>query len=153
MFGEEKEINMGTVIRPEVSKKNKYWIDRHRYYELKHFCLQYKTWKMMYAGLEGFSKKPSEDDIFTRSNIHGDPTAKCAISKQFYSTRIDMVENAAKEADPELGDYIFLTVTEGISYEHLKARYNIPCSKDTYYDRYRKFFWILDRTQKLQTTL
>lgn len=32
---------MGTVIRPETSKKNKYWIPRHRYHELKHFCLQY----------------------------------------------------------------------------------------------------------------
>lgn len=32
---------MATTIRPEVSKKSKYWIERHRYYELKHFCLQY----------------------------------------------------------------------------------------------------------------
>lgn len=26
---------------PELSEKNPYWIERHRYYELKHFCLQY----------------------------------------------------------------------------------------------------------------
>lgn len=32
---------MGTTIRPELSEKNPYWIERHRYYELKHFCLQY----------------------------------------------------------------------------------------------------------------
>lgn len=32
---------MSTLIRPEVSEKNKYWIDKHRHYELKHFCLQY----------------------------------------------------------------------------------------------------------------
>lgn len=33
---------MSTTIRPEVSEKNQYWIEKHRYYELKHFCLQYK---------------------------------------------------------------------------------------------------------------
>ena len=39
---------MSTDIRPEVSVKNKYWISRHRYYELKHFCLQYGEWKQAY---------------------------------------------------------------------------------------------------------
>lgn len=36
---------MGTNIRPELSNKSPYWIERHRYYELKHFCLQYPIWK------------------------------------------------------------------------------------------------------------
>ena len=39
---------MSTVIRPEISKKNLYWIPKHRYYELKHFCLQYPEWKKNY---------------------------------------------------------------------------------------------------------
>ena len=43
---------MGTVIRPETSKKNKYWIPRHRYHELKHFCLQYPLWKKAYLELQ-----------------------------------------------------------------------------------------------------
>lgn len=33
---------MSTTIRPELSEKNQYWLDKHRYYELKHFCL--KAW-------------------------------------------------------------------------------------------------------------
>lgn len=32
-------------VRPEVSKKSKYYISRHRYYELKHLCLQYPELK------------------------------------------------------------------------------------------------------------
>ena len=36
---------MSTVIRPELSKNNEYWIPRQRFYELKHFCLQYPSWK------------------------------------------------------------------------------------------------------------
>lgn len=42
---------MGTVVRADISKKNAYWIDKHRYYELKHFCLQYPIWAKTYAEL------------------------------------------------------------------------------------------------------
>ena len=34
--------------KPELSKKSKYWIPRHRYYELKHFCLQYPEWEKLW---------------------------------------------------------------------------------------------------------
>lgn len=40
---------MSTTIRPEVSEKNQYWIEKHRYYELKHFCLQYPIWRKSYG--------------------------------------------------------------------------------------------------------
>ena len=46
---------MGTSIRPEVSSKKEYWLSRHRYYELKHFCLQYPEWKRNYRALDGFA--------------------------------------------------------------------------------------------------
>ena len=39
---------MGTNIRPEISERNPYWISKHRYYELKHFCLQYNGWASAY---------------------------------------------------------------------------------------------------------
>lgn len=32
---------MGTTIRAEISRRNQYWISKHRYYELK---LLYLTW-------------------------------------------------------------------------------------------------------------
>ena len=43
---------MGTTIRPELSEKNPYWIEKHRYYELKHFCLQYPIWRKAYSVLD-----------------------------------------------------------------------------------------------------
>ena len=45
---------MATKIRPVLSEKNKYYIDKHRYYELKHFCLQYDDWKKAYSILDGY---------------------------------------------------------------------------------------------------
>lgn len=56
-----------------------------------------------------------------------------------------MVEQTAIEADADLAHYILKAVTEGLSYSHLKARLEIPCGKDMYYDRYRRFFWLLSK--------
>ena len=136
---------MGTTIRPELSEKNQYWIDRHRYYELKHFCMQYPIWKKLYLMLESWGKKPGDLGYISKMNGYSDPTAKSAVDKAYFSERIEMVERAAKDADPELACYILKGVTEGVSYDYLKARLEIPCCKDTYYDKYRKFFWILSK--------
>lgn len=43
---------MATRIRPELAENNKYWISKHRYYELKHYCLQYPLWKSAYAAFD-----------------------------------------------------------------------------------------------------
>lgn len=134
---------MGTKIRPETSKKNEYWLERHRYYELKHFCLQYPIWKKAYNALDGLSKKNIASPPLNTNEI-SDPTAKCAESKLFFSCRITMIEKVAKETDAELFKYILKAVTEGHSYDYLKTNLNIPCCKDTYYKLYRKFFWLLN---------
>ena len=139
---------MGTMIRAELSSKNKYWVEKHRYYELKHFCLQYPIWKKAYASLDGLSKRPAELEQLQRTNTISDPTAKCAEGKLYYSERIQMVEDVANDTSSELSVYILRAVTEAISYEHLKARLDIPCSKDTYYELYRRFFWLLNKARK-----
>lgn len=36
---------MSTIIRPEISKKNPYYISKHRHLELKNLCLQYNELK------------------------------------------------------------------------------------------------------------
>lgn len=65
-----------------------------------------------------------------------------------YFDRMRAVERAAMETDPYLASYILKAVTEGLSYNYLKARLEIPCSRDMYYDRYRRFFWLLDQTKQ-----
>ena len=77
------------------------------------------------------------------SNMPGDLTAKYAMKKAQYAERIKMIERAAKDADDFLYPYILKAVTEGLSYTYLKARLDIPCGRDMYYDRYRRFFWLL----------
>lgn len=138
---------MATVIRPEVSTKNKYWIDKHRHYELKHFCLQYPTWKKVYVEIDSISAPASTLERIPTSNLPGDPTAKSAMVKAQLSERIKMIETIAREADDYLWQFILKAVTENLSYTHLKTKFDIPCGKDMYYDRYRKFFWLLSKVR------
>ena len=138
---------MATNIRPEISSKNKYWIDKHRFYELKHFCLQYPTWKKTYEALDELGMNVSMFDRQPTGNGIGDLTAKYAIRKAYYSDKIEMIQKAAMEADEELYIYILKAVTEGLSYAYLATRMDLPCSRDTYYDRYRRFFWILSEVR------
>lgn len=138
---------MATVLRAELSKKNRYWIDKHRHYELKHFCLQYPYWKKAYTELDGMSKK-GDDPTGSRSNIPGDPTGKCVEIRTAYLERMELVRRTAYEADPDLASYIFIAVTEGVSYDYLRSKLNIPCGRDMYYDRYRRFFWLLDQARR-----
>lgn len=135
---------MSTTVRPELSTRSKYWIEKHRYYELKHFCLQYPLWRKARAGLDGLGKMQINPVQVSRTNLISNPTEKCAEARLFYSDRMQMVEKIAKETDNVLSNYILKAVTEGISYECLKVRLDIPCCKDTYYNLYRRFFWLLN---------
>jgi hypothetical protein len=139
---------MGTTIRPEISERNKYYIDRHRYYELKHFCLQYPGWRNAYNSVDGYLNKPMDGVIASRTNSISNPVLKMTEVRLYYSARMHIVEKAATDTDLYLGKYILTAVTEGRSYVNMKTRFNIPCSKDVYYDLYRKFFWLLSQARE-----
>lgn len=135
---------MTTTIRPGISVKKRYWISKERYYELKHFCLQYNEWKKLYLEL-------SEAD-YPGSIVHEsygteftDKTAEKASTLYDLSRKMKLVEDAARKTDQSIGSYIFKAVTENRSYVYLSSMLDIPCGKDMFYDRYRKFFWLLSK--------
>lgn len=133
-------------MRAELSKKNKYWIDKNRYYELKYFCLQYPLWRKAYELLDGL-QLCSYDLVYVSNSDLSDVTGKCVEERSLYFERMKTVEQAAIEADPYLASYILKAVTEGYSYNYLRTKLNIPCGRDMYYDRYRRFFWILSNSR------
>lgn len=139
---------MSTIIRPELSPKNCYWIEKHRYYELKHFCLQYPSWKRKYNSLIVYPSSWPSLVPPTKTNVINDPVTKNIDERLFYVNRMDMLERVAQETDAELARYILKAITEGISYDHIRARSDIPCCKDTYYDLYRRFFWLLSKERQ-----
>ena len=128
-------------LKPELSKKSKYWIPKHRYYELKHYCLQYPHWKELYGRLEFKIAERQEIHASTPAN----PTEKIAVLRADLKRAMELVEKCAKEAFPELYFNLLLAVTTGKTFEQLQASVQIPCSREMYYDRYRKFFYILSQ--------
>lgn len=123
---------MGYTTRPELSKNNPWWISKHRYFELKHFCLQYHEWESI-----------CKDVKLTLAQQKEDPTGCLATKKTYYEAKMRLVKDTAYNTDTEIGKWIFIGVTDDRSYNYLKMVLNIPCGKDMYYDRYRKFFWLL----------
>ena len=138
---------MATVVRAKISEKNKYWIDKHRYYELKHFCLQYREWRKIYASYCEAIVFTSKIGHSTSTGLHSDLTSRYAIERAYFADKIKMIEKAAKDSDDFLYPYILRAVTEGLSYTYLKTKLEIPCGRDMYYDRYRKFFWLLNQAR------
>ena len=133
-----------TKIRAELSRKNKYWISKHRFYELYHFCLQYKEWKDEYSTLDG--KKAINMDGMPHGTSVGSPTENLAIRRAMLSEKMHLVESVASEADPALAKFILKGVTEeGITFTYLQMRMDMNCAPGTYYDRRRRFFWLLDK--------
>lgn len=138
---------MATTIRAEVSLKNKYYIDKHRHYELKHFCLQYPIWKKIYVNCLDRDVPMSMIDGAQPMEGRYNPDSCRMDTRTYYSNRMRLIEQVAKEADKYLWYYILKGVTEGLSYTYLKTKLNIPCGKDMYYDRYRRFFWLLSEAR------
>lgn len=67
---------MSTLIRPELSETNRYWIEKHRYYELKHFCLQYPLWRHAYNSLIDYPGSWPQLVPPCKTNVVSDPVTK-----------------------------------------------------------------------------
>lgn len=135
---------MATTIRPETSKKNKWYISKERYYELKHFCLQYPEWKKKLIELS-YATYPQQLCFIGSNGQLCNPTEKRTIDREYYISNIEKVDQAIDEADRDLRHYLLLSVAYGKSYTYLETVLRVPCCKDVFYDRYRKFFWMLDK--------
>ena len=135
---------MGTVVRSEVSEKNLYFISKHRFYELKHFCLQYPDWMKARSEIDGLPGRSAWTNEHVEGGMVSNPTATFAGKRLYYSERIEMVEDAVKRAAGDLYVWMMRSVTTGVSY----AKLSPPCCKEVWYAAYRRFFWLLDKARK-----
>ena len=135
---------MSTKIRPTVSKKRTYYISKHRYYELKHFCLQYNEWRNLIFS-RGQNLTKSFEWHGHRQKEFEDPVGEEVGRLEWAKKNMQMVEDAAKKTDDFLAPYILKACTDGRSYTSLKLIDDMPCSRDAFYICYHKFFWILSQ--------
>ena len=128
-------------VRP-ISEK-KYNISKHRFRELYYFCLQYQEWldELKYktddVSSVGITNMPTSHN--TNSNVE-----RLALRRVQLEEKCKILEQTAIETDETLYQYIIKAVTnEGVSYNYLKMVMNIPCCKNVWYDRRRKFYYLL----------
>ena len=138
---------MSTKTRPELSKKNKYYIPRHRYYELKHFVMQYPEWDLYLSTITGDANTKILIDAIKSGNPN-DPVLKAVIKRDSYRNNIKLCNTVAYNTDPFLGREILGAIITGEGYDKYKARQDTPCCKETWYNLYRKFFYLLDAARK-----
>jgi hypothetical protein len=84
---------------------------------------------------------------FPSSNGPSDPTARRAMMRAYYEEKVKLIEDIARKSDKYLHEYILKGVTENRSYTYLRSKLEIPCGRDLYYDRYRRFFWLLSEVR------
>ena len=140
MYGKVNEMYSG---RNELSKKNKYYISKYRFLELKYFCLQYPEFKSKYEAVTYYPSYKLNYEVHTHHTI--DHIFNIVEEREQFRKKMDIIEQSCIAADPDIYPWILKSVTQGISFQNL---WDIPCCKDTFYDRYHKFFWLL--SQKLQ---
>ena len=129
-------------LRSEISKKSPYYISKHRYLELKHFCLQYPEWK------DDLNKLNWIGGIGDgRSSNVSKPVEWMVERRDKLLNHMEMVEQCCVASDGDIFEYLIKSVCYGASYGNLRAD-GMPCSKDYFYSRYRLFFYLLDRVRE-----
>lgn len=131
-------------MKSELSKRNQYYIHRHRYLELRHFCLQYKDWERALSHPIEAPGRPLNGSVRVQNHV-SDETSRVAVKRAEIGLYLQLVRDTCYEADAVIGKWILIGVTQGVSFDNLKLIHGIPCERDMYYDRYRKFFWLLDK--------
>jgi len=96
--------------------KSEYSLSKHRFYELKHFCLQYPEWKALYFDADGWSGE-------------GDTTSRDGIKRAEMASYIHLIEDCCKLVNERL----LIFVATGVP---------IP---DELQGDYQRFFWELSQ--------
>ena len=123
-----------------------YGISRHRYRELKEFCLQYyeKTSELK----EIYALSSVSPDSAFNSGVPGKPTENKAMRANQLSRDIETIDKALALAcgnDVGLIEQLKRNVTLGIGYDSLGY---VPCAARVFYKCRRKFFFLLDKEKK-----
>ncbi len=130
-------------VRP--INQNKYGISKKRFKELYYWCLQYGEWKDELKYKTDTAKSIQISGMPSAHNT-GDPTFQLVARREQLERNCKLIEQTAIETDPDIYQYLLKAVTdEDVTYWYLKTVMGIPCSKNTYYDRRRKFYWLLDQ--------
>lgn len=145
---ETKEKNEKHVrINKRKLNLKKYGISKYRYNELYAFCRQYPEWKQKLDDLES-NIRGIEYTGMPVYHSNADTTKNIAIKRAELSDKVDLIDNIAQEASPDLADYLIKNICYEMSYNYLTTVGGLACSQSAFFDHRRYFFWLLDKKKK-----
>lgn len=124
-------------VRKRDMKLSDYNISRAKYNELKYFCMQYEEKKREIHNSYGLGAVVS--DGMPKGNLPGNVVERVAIRNAMLQKDVEMIEQTAMEADPDIYQWLLKNVTEGIGYDYLA----VPMSRNRFYDSRKYFFYLL----------
>lgn len=130
---------------PKPLSERKWGITKHAFYQAYHFAMRYNEFKDILK-YKTDTVGSQEMDSMPRGNGIGNATQSLAIVRQQAVKNCEMIEKTAIEADADIYQYILKAVTEeGVTFKYLKTVMDMPCEKDMFYDRRRKFYFLLSK--------
>lgn len=131
-----------TEIRPTTKK---WTLAKHEFYAVYHYALNYERLIKERAALRATLLKGLAYDGMPHSEMPGDPTGSIASKIAEQSTKIEAIENTARETDPELYEFILYAVTHDVSFEYLRLKMDMPCGRRKWYELRRKYYYLLSK--------
>lgn len=129
-------------------KLDKYGISKKRYKELCGFCEQYPEWKSAineYSFVKGVSYDPMPK---SKTNAVHSSVEEAAIRNDRFINNCMLIEEVAKEADPEWWEYIIKSVCYEVPITYLISVEGMNLSQFPFYKKRRYFFFLLDKRKK-----
>lgn len=130
-------------------KLKEYGISSKRYKELCGFCEQYPEWKFELDNRIDTLKSKQITDMPLPPMGKSDPTAQLAVARTILEEKCRMIENCAKETDPDLAVYIIKSVCYEQPFWYIRDIMRVPCSRATFYDKRKYFFYLLNKAKRL----
>lgn len=136
-------------VKATVSRRNPYFLPRHRYLELVHLCLQFDDMVTeRRAILDSTNRAVQIREDAVSGGGQGSPTEAAGIRIAELSRKIDAIMACAEAAGgPRMAPRILRNVTKESSYDQLAAREAgpLPVGRRRFYEMRRRFFWLLDK--------
>lgn len=125
-----------------LSEKNEFYLPKEEFLTVLHFALQYPNWERELRTMPDTSKAITYDGEKVQTSGGYDACSETAMRRYMLEKKKKLVEDTAREVAPEIYDYLILGVAYGWTFWQLQAK-GMPCEKDTYYNRRRKFYHLL----------
>ena len=125
-----------------LSEKNEFYLPKEEFLTVLHFSLQYPNWVQELRTEPDTSNAITYDEERVQTSGGYDACSETAMRRYALAKKKQLVEDTVREVAPEIYEYLLLGVAYGWTFWQLKQQ-GIQCEKTMYYERRRKFYYIL----------